>query len=86
MPPTKMAVILFVSMTGGVTAARWGYEHLFVEGITDEERAFFGKLAASVAVVGAAYYLFDIDKRWFTIEGASKIAEERGYVPTIPKF
>jgi hypothetical protein len=47
--PQATLVFIALGSIGGFAIASWAYEHLFVEGLTDEERR--GLLAGSVVTV-----------------------------------
>lgn len=67
--------VLALSVVGGLFVGSWAIGH-FREGLEDEERKKLIRYVAGAAVVGAAVWIFDLDKRFWDIDAATKWADE----------
>lgn len=75
-PQTRLIIMALGGALGGYVLGKAAYEHLFVEGLTDDERKGFFLMGAAGAAVWAAQTFFDIDKRFYAIETLPSTAQQ----------
>ena len=64
----RKLILLGAGIIGGLFVGRWGYEHLFVEGLETGERRTMVGFAAGVGVIAAAAWILGLDAKWWQLE------------------
>lgn len=71
MAPTDLSKWFAIGMgvIGGAVIASWGYEHMFVHGLTRDEKRNLGVLGAGALLTYGIVKLAKLDERLMTTEG-----------------
>jgi len=73
--PVRTWIVLGAGVIGGAAIGKMAFDHMFVHGLTDEERKrLVGLGVGAVFVYGAAYAL-GVDSKWLN---TSELVEEAG--------
>lgn len=75
-PDYRMPFLVGAGVIAGLFFGKAAYDHMFVEGLTDEERKGIFLAAATVILGYGATKLVNLDEYWWlTTESAAKKAE-----------
>lgn len=69
MPESSKWLAIGMGVAGGAVIASWGYEHMFVHGLTRDEKRGLGMLGASALLAYGLVKLAHLDEKWTTVEG-----------------
>ena len=75
--PQQLQMATVFGVIGGFAIAAAGYQHVVVEGLTDDERKGVAKFIGASLFVGGVWWLLDLDERWLHVETAAQLLEER---------
>ena len=82
LPPIStrsMQIAVALGVIGGLAIGSWGVRHMFVEGMTDEERRNILMYSGGVGLAIGLVYFADLDKkwtRWLFVDTAGQALEE----------
>lgn len=74
--PKNELAVLGLSVIGGLFIGSWAYSHMFVEGMEEAERKKMLLYVGAAGIVGAAAWIFDLDRKYWDVEAAASWADE----------
>lgn len=72
----RLGMTAVLGVVGGVAIGKWGFDHMFVEGLEAKERKTFIAVGAVAVTTYGVVKLFQLDDRWLDIEGTANKASE----------
>lgn len=65
---TEQWLTVILGVGGGLGVAKMGYEHLRVEGVSEEERRGMLKVAGTAALTAALLFLVEVPKHYVVLD------------------